>query len=82
MHAVAGKGMSGVMVARMMRSISSGFTPAFCMARVAAWAARSEVYSSLAATRRARIPVRLAIHSSVVSTIFSRSALVTTRVGT
>ena len=48
----------------------------------AAFVARSEVYSSCAAIRRSRIPVRLTIQSSVVSTIFSRSALQRMRSGT
>ena len=41
-----GNGMSGVMVATMIRSIWSAVTPAFSMARRAALAARSEVNSS------------------------------------
>jgi hypothetical protein len=44
---------------------------------VAAYRARSPVVSPSAARRRSRMPVRDEIHSSVVSTIFSRSALVT-----
>src|SRR5262245_49626600 len=39
------------------------------------------MYSSSLATRRSLIPVRVAIHSSEVSTIFSRSAFVRTRSG-
>ena len=75
-HAVFGNGMSGVMVATMMRSSCPAVTPAIFMARSAALAPRSEVNSSAAAMRRSLMPVREVIHSSVVSTIFSRSALV------
>ena len=42
----------------------------------------SLVYSSFAAMRRSLMPVRVVIHSSVVSTISQRSALVRTRSGT
>ena len=52
------------------------------IARVAATAAISEVCSSDAASRRSRIPVLARIHSSEVSTVFSRSELVRTRAGT
>jgi len=41
----------------------------------------SEVNSSAAAMRRSLMPVRVVIHSSVVSTSFSSSALVRTREG-
>ena len=68
--------MSGVMVATMIRSICSGVTSPFFVARNAAWAPMCEVYSFAAAIRRWRMPVRLVIHSSDVSTIFSKSALV------
>ena len=44
-------------------------------------AAMDAVVSFAAATRRSRIPVRVRIHSSEVSTIFSSSALVSTRSG-
>ena len=73
--------MSGVMVATMIRSICSAVTPALAMARSAALVARSEVNSSFAAMRRSLMPVRVVIHSSVVSTIFSSSALVRMRSG-
>jgi hypothetical protein len=75
-QAVEGNGMSGVMVATMTRSICSAVTPAIFIARWAALAARSEVNSSFAAMRRSLMPVRDVIHSSEVSTIFSRSAFV------
>src|SRR5262245_58305108 len=51
-------------------------------ARVAALAAMSEVNSFAAARRRLLMPVREVIHSSVVSTMRSRSALVSTLAGT
>ena len=51
-------------------------TPAAASARVAAWNARSPVVSPSAAMWRWRMPVRAAIHSSLVSTIFDRSSLV------
>src|SRR3954468_16731715 len=55
--------------------------PPFCIARIAARVAISEVNSFSAAMRRSLIPVRERIHSSEVSTIFSNSALVRTRSG-
>ena len=61
-----------------MRSISSGSMPAVRIARSEATAAIDAVVSLAAATRRSRIPVRDTIHSSDVSTIFSRSWLVRT----
>jgi hypothetical protein len=81
-QAVAGKSMSGVMVATMIRSICSAVTPARSIARCAARAAMSEVNSFLAAMRLSLMPVRVVIHSSVVSTNFSRSALVRILSGT
>jgi len=76
--AVAGNIMSGVVVATMMRSMSSGVRPAASSARRLACSARSLVASFSATIWRSRMPVRLTIHSSVVSTRFSRSALVST----
>ena len=67
-----GNGMSGVMVARTIKSICSGATLARAMARRAALAARSEVHSFLAAMRRSLMPVRVVIHSSEVLTICSK----------
>jgi hypothetical protein len=81
-QAVEGKGMSGVIVATMIKSICSGVTRARAMATSAALAARSEVCSCLAAMRRSLMPVRLVIHSSDVSTIFLNCSLVSTRSGT
>ena len=74
--------MSGVMVATMIRSISAAVTPAAAIARRAASSAMSEVVSAGPAIRRSRMPVRVVIHSSEVSTMRSRSALVITRSGT
>ena len=54
----AGRGVSGVMVARTSRSISSGFAPAFSIAWRPAAAAMSETFSPSAAMRRERMPVR------------------------
>ena len=65
----------------MIRSMSSGSRPAVWIARSAATAAMDAVVSSAAATRRSRMPVRVTIHSSDVSTIRSRSALVRTCAG-
>ena len=81
-QAVAGKSMSGVMVATIINSIWSAAIPAFSIARRAALAAMSEVNSLSAASRRSLMPVRVVIHSSVVSTIFSSSALVRILSGT
>ena len=61
--------------------MSSGLIPATAIARSAATAAIEAVVSWAAATRRSRMPVRLTIHSSDVSTIRSRSALVRTPAG-
>src|SRR5690348_7130700 len=80
-HAVAGKMRSGVVVPSTTMSSSNALTPASANACWAARNARSPVVSPSAATRRSRMPVRVRIHSSLVSTIFSRSALVTTRSG-
>ena len=79
--AVAGIWKSGVSVASRIRSMSSGSRPATAIARSAATAPIEAVVSSGPATRRSRIPVRVTIHSSDVSTICSRSALVRTRSG-
>jgi hypothetical protein len=64
-----------------MRSTSSGSIPAVRIARSEATAAIDAVVSSAAATRRSRIPVRDTIHSSLVSTIRSRSLFVSTCAG-
>ena len=75
-QAVFGNGMSGVMLATMIRSICSAVMPAISIARLAALAARSEVNSVAAAMRRSLMPVRVVIHSSEVSTSFSSCAFV------
>ena len=83
MQAVAGKSMSGVTVATMMRSSSSAAIPR--RSRHSRAARRRELAGGRARLHvrgAAGCPVRVRIHSSVVSTIFSRSALVTTRSGT
>ena len=74
--------MSGVTVPTMITSMSSGVRPAFAIASRAAIVARSLVATPGSTMCRSRMPVRCMIHSSVVSTIFSRSALVSTRGGT
>ena len=61
--------------------MSSGSMPAVRIARSEATAAIDAVVSWAAATRRSRMPVRDTIHSSEVSTIRSRSALVRTWLG-
>ena len=61
--------------------MSSGTSPAVWIARSAATEAMDAVVSVAAATRRSRMPVRETIHSSEVSTIRSRSALVRTWAG-
>ncbi len=80
-QAVFGNTWSGVVVPSAMKSISDGRTPAAHMARRAAASARSHVVSLAAARCRRAIPVRLRIHSSVVSTMPSSSELVSTLSG-
>src|SRR6478609_6514057 len=55
--------------------MSPGATPAFCMAAAPDAIASPEV---VLPTRRSRMPLRSTIHASVVSSVASRSALVTT----
>jgi hypothetical protein len=74
--------MSGVVVPTTMKSMSFGVRPARSMAMSDASFARSDVATPGSTTCRSRIPVRCRIHSSLVSTIFSRSALVSSRGGT
>src|ERR1017187_2352356 len=66
MHAVEGILRSGVEVDTMMRSISFGSRPAAAIAFSPAHVARSDVYSSGAATRRWRIPSVSTTHSGEV----------------
>jgi hypothetical protein len=68
-----GKIRSGVVVPKAMKSTSSAATPAAARARRAACSARSTVVSPSAAMWRRSMPVRVRIHSSVVSNSFSRS---------
>jgi len=63
-------------VATMIRSMSLASRWALASARLAAIRTISEVACSGATMCRSFIPVRETIHSSVVSTIFSRSAFV------
>jgi hypothetical protein len=65
----------------MMALSSSARMPALASAAVAALTPISELCSPSAERRRSRMPVRLTIHSSVVSTFFIMSALVTTCAG-
>ena len=72
------RGIPFVQVPTTIRSISSGPTPACCMARLAASRPIDDVVSSAAAICRRLIPVRSRIHSSDVSIVASRSLFVTT----
>src|SRR5579872_488835 len=81
-HAVEGKNMSGVTVPTMMVSMSVGASPRCARAFRAASVARSLVATPLSTICRSRIPTRVMIHSLLVSTILSRSALVKRRGGT
>ena len=78
----AGTIWSGVTVPTTIRSRSSGRSFAAASARFPASYAMSDVASPSAAHRRSLIPVRWTIHSSDVSTIFSKYELGTTRAGT
>src|SRR5581483_5817345 len=80
--AVDGNAMSGVTVATTSRSIDAGSAPAISSARTQAGAERSDIASGPSASLRSRMPVRVTILSSDVSTIFERSSFVTTRSGT
>ncbi len=81
-HATDGKLLSGLIVATMIRSSFAGSKSADFNACFAAFVAKWLLRSPLAAMRRSLIPVRVVIHSSLVSTIFSRSKLVKTFSGT
>jgi hypothetical protein len=82
MQAVAGNIMSGVTVATMMQSISVASMPRRSRQTLTASTARSLVATPFSTMWRSRMPVRSVIHSSLVETIFSRSALVSRRGGT
>ena len=73
--------MSAVIVATITRSSSAAWTPASRRAASAAGRQRSEVACSGAAIRRSLIPVRVWIHSSLVSTISASSSFASTRSG-
>src|SRR5205814_7827766 len=74
--------MSGVAVATRIRSISLAEIFACSIAFSAAFVAMSLVCSSFAAMRRSLMPVRVVIHSSLVSTMRDRSLLVRIFFGT
>ena len=65
----------------MTRSTSDGASPEAASAFAPAASAMSATVSSSRATRRDWMPTRDLIHSSLVSTIFARSSLVTTLAG-
>ena len=81
-QATLGKGPSGEEVATRIMSSSEAATPDRSRASRAAAVASSNVGVPGSAIRRSRIPVRSAIHWSVVSTVRSSSAFVTIRSGT
>ncbi|OPY05938.1 MAG: hypothetical protein A4E61_00129 [Syntrophorhabdus sp. PtaB.Bin184] len=72
----AGQWVSGVMVARTIRSMSEAVTPATSIALSQATLHRSDVVWSFSAILRSLIPVRVNIHSSDVSRNFSISKFV------
>lgn len=76
MQDIDGVQYSGVMVVSISRPISSGSMPAASMARLAACAPIYQV-GSPSEMWRVPIPVLVLIHSSLVSTIFAISSLVT-----
>jgi len=81
--AVAGKSMSGVTVAQMRRSISSGDVFVFSSRPLTACSPRSDVaFPSPFRILLSFIPTRCIIHSSVVSTIVDSSLLVRRYSGT
>src|SRR5688572_30488230 len=77
--AVAGQGLSGVVVARITAPAPG--TPADRSARRAASTDRSEVAIPGSTTCLVATPIRDLIHSSVVSSLAVSSSLVTTRGG-
>jgi hypothetical protein len=81
-QAVAGKTMSGVTVPTTMRSSSEAAMPRRSRASTAAGTQMSLVGVPGSTMCRRSMPVRVRIHSSEVSTNFSRSALVNTFSGT
>ena len=81
-QAVLGNIVSGVVVPTTMKPMSAGVRPASRIAPSAAGYARSDVATPASTMCRSRMPVRCRIHSSEVSTISSRSALVSSFGGT
>ena len=80
MHAVLGKIVSGVVVPTTMNPSLLGREARLAASRPRPPAARGRRSPRPGSTMcRSRMPVRCRIHSSDVSTIFSRSALVSTR---
>ena len=79
--AVLGLRSTAVQVATRTRSMSAAARPAVASAFAAAAAAIASTVSSGAATCRVRMPTRLRIQASSVSTIPARSSLVSTREG-
>ncbi len=77
-HAVAGSSRSGVAVDRITTSTSPGSTPARSIAMREASAPMWAAQTWSGAMRRSRIPVRVRIHSSEVSSRPARSSFVTT----
>mmetsp|Transcript_58163 Transcript_58163/g.138451 ORF Transcript_58163/g.138451 Transcript_58163/m.138451 type:complete len:209 (+) Transcript_58163:632-1258(+) len=73
---------SGVEVARITSSTSSGSMPAESNACLAASTEMDARLSPAPTTHRRRMPVRCVIHSSLVSTISDKSSLLTTASGT
>jgi hypothetical protein len=71
--AVEGHSISPLTVATMIMSSSAGFTPERCSACSSASRPSENTVSSSDALRRSLMPVRCWIHSSLVSTSFSRS---------
>ena len=81
-QAVDGSSRSGLAVASTMVSISAAVTPAAARARSLASRLSMATVCSGPAMWRSRIPVRSTIHTSEVSSILLRSALVSTPGGT
>jgi hypothetical protein len=79
--ATLGIALSAVEVATITRSMSAGARPLAASALAPAAAAISATVSSGPAILRLAIPTRLRIHSSLVSTVWARSWLLTTLAG-
>ena len=79
MLAVAGNSKSGVVVAQISNSTSSGLVPVLSSSCCTAlMPITDEPWSTPFKMRRSRMPVRESIHSLLVSTNCSNSALVST----